>query len=312
MGLAAVALLACSHHEAPPTAPVVGVSVLRISLPVFVAAERGLFRKHGLDVTLRRYETAQPMLEEIVDERIDAGGFVAYPIVALASQNAPRPPLVATALIEDADHRLSYALARRGSALRFPRDARARSIGILPTVAYRKWLEAILHAAGVPAAEVRIVPIAPPLQAQALTSGGVDFLFTNDPAATAMIDAGVAEVVDDGPPCPRWLGSPFAFGTFAISRRLADRQPEVAARLVDAIDEAIAEVNRDPAAAAAAMLPYLRPEQRAAAAHYPASRYLPVAEAGPSVLDSELERELTLGILTRRPGVATWSPRSVR
>lgn len=304
--------VACAPKPAPRSAPVVGVSVLRISLPVFVAAEHGLFRKHGLDVTLRRYETAQPMLEEVIDGRIDAGGFVAYPIVTLASQNASRPPLVATALMEDADHRLSYALARHGSALRFPRDVRGKSIGILPTVAYRKWLEAILHAAGIAPDEVRIVPIAPALQAQVLAGGGVDFLFTNDPAATGMLVAGVADLVDDGPPCPRWLGSPFAFGTFALSRRLTEEQPEVAAALVAAIDDAIAEVNRDPAAAVAAMLPYLPPEERPAASHYPAAHYQSSTEAGPSVLDAELERELTLGILARRPGVATWSPRAVR
>lgn len=127
-----------------------------------------------------------------------------------------------------------------------------------------------------------------------------------------MLANGIADLVDDGPPCPRYLGSPFAFGTFALSHRLVEQQPEVAAALVAAIDDAIAEVNRDPAAAVAAMLPYLRPEERAAAAHYPPAHYQPSTEAGPFALDAELERELTLGILSKRPGVATWSPRGVR
>ena len=240
--------------------------------------------------------------------RRDAGGLLASPIVLLAARSARQPPVVVGSLVEDADHRLSYALARPGSGLRFPAGVRGKKIGILPTAAYQRWLDAILKSVGIAPGEGQVVPLAPPLQAQSLAAGGVDLLFTGDPMATAMLAAGVAEIVDDGPPCARHLEAPFRFGTFALSGKLARERPEAAARLVAALDEAIAEVRRDPAAARAALADHLRPEERAQAARYPDARYLTSTEAGPEELEAEIALEQSLGILSGRSPVTAWAP----
>ena len=97
--------------ETPPI--VVGWSALRISLPIFVADRDGLFEEHGVRVELRRYETAQPLVEELVDGRIDAGGYAALPIVLTVAARAEQRVRVATALVEDEAHPISYLLRRR-------------------------------------------------------------------------------------------------------------------------------------------------------------------------------------------------------
>jgi len=302
------ALAAC-NTPAPPHHVVVGVSRLRISLPVFLAADRGLFAAHGLDVDLRVYDTAQPLADDLYMGHVDAGGYVAYPIVFLASKDAAERPRVVTTLVEDADHRLSYGLARAGSPLRFPADAAGKRIGILPTVAYRRWLDALLQAAHVDPASVTVVPIQPALEAQALDSGDVDLLFTNDPMATAMIARGVARIADDGAPCARRLGDPFVFGTFLVGHELATGRPDDARRLVAALDDAIALMRRDRAAAPAAFAKYLRPEERAYADRYPPSRYLTSGETPPSTLADEVGRERALGIIDQPPLVDAWGSR---
>lgn len=296
---------ACTPHARPERVRV-GVSLLRISLPVFVAESRGLFRRRGLSVEVKTYETAQPLADEVTDGRLDAGGYVAWPIVFLAARRGQEPPRTATAIVEDAGHRLSYVLARRGSGLRFPHDVRGRRVGILPTVAYRKWLEAMLSAAGVELHDVTIIPVAPLLQRQMLASGGVDLLFTNDPMATAMLGGGVAEVADPEPACPRLLGDPFAFGTFALSARFVRERPAVARLLVEALDESIALVRADPPAARRDMLPFLRPQEQAWADQYPDTRYLASTETTEEEFQSEVLRELRLGILTEAPRVTPW------
>ena len=275
-----------------------GVSALRISLPLFLAAQRDLFTRHGLRVTLRTYPTAQPMVDDVTLGRIDAAGFAAWPIVLLASSRARVAPRAATALEEDEAHRVSYVLGPRGGRLRFPADAVGRRIGVLPTVAYRRWLPAVLRAAGVDPATVVVVPVEPALQAQTLARGGVDMMFTNDPMATAMIARGVAEVIDDGPPCATRLGSPFGFGTFVLAGAFAARSPGAAERLVDAVDEAILLARADPAAARAAMAPYLRPEERPFIDLYPPSRYRTSVEVRDPVT-AEIARARALGIVDR-------------
>jgi NitT/TauT family transport system substrate-binding protein len=267
---------------------VIGVSTLRISLPVFVAEQHGLFVKHGVEAEVRRFDTAQPLADELGAARIDAGGYVAFPI--LFRPGAPPPRVrVFTAIVEDAAHPLSYLLVKRGSGLRGVAALRGRRIGILPTVAYRRWLEAILRHDGLKPEDVSIVPIAPPLEVDALAGGGVDALFTGDPMATAALARGIAELATDTPDVPRVLGEPFLFGTFAVTEDFAQKYPAQARALADALDEAITMISTDPAVGTAAMQPYVRETERPFVDRYPAARYLRSREIGAAQLDRALE-----------------------
>jgi NitT/TauT family transport system substrate-binding protein len=267
---------------------VIGVSTLRISLPVFVAEQHGLFAKHGIDAEVRRYETAQPLADELGAGRIDAGGYVAFPI--LFGPGAPPPKVrVLTAVVEDRAHPLSYLLVKKGSGLRGVAALRGRRIGILPTAAYRRWLEAILMHDGLRPEDVTIVPLAPPMEADALAGGGVDALFTGDPMATAALARGLAEPATDTPDVPRVLGEPFLFGTFAVTENFAQKHPETARALAAALDEAIALIAADPAVGTAAMKPYVRENERPFVDRYPAARYLGSREITAAQLDRALE-----------------------
>ncbi len=265
----------------------IGVSALRISLPVFVAAERGLFSKRGVEVELRRYDTAQPLPDELAAGRIDAGGYVALPIL-FAPTAPPARVRIVTAVVEDAGHPLTWLLTKKGSSLRGTAALRGRKVGILPTIAYRTWLEAVLRHDGIGLDEVTILPVAPGLEIDALERGGVDFLFTGDPMATAAMARGVAEPATDTPDVPRVMGDPFLFGTFAVSEKLAIQRPETARAVRDALDEAISILAADPAAGPRAMMPYLRDTERSLADRYPPTRFLRSGDVAADVLQEAL------------------------
>jgi NitT/TauT family transport system substrate-binding protein len=279
---------ACSRSTAKGERIMIGVSTLRISLPVFVAAEQKLFAKHGLDVELRRFDTAQPLADELNAGRIDAGGYLAFPIVYGPGLPPPRVRVV-TAIVEDASHPISYFLVKKGSGLRGIASLEGRKVGILPTVAYRRWLEAVLRHDGVALDKVTILPVAPPLQIDSLTGGGVDALFTGDPMATAALARGVAEPLTDSPDVPRVLGDPFLFGTFAITEDFVSQHPAQARALRDALDEAIGMLTASPELGRAAMAPYVRESERPFIDHYPQARYLRSGEVTIAQLDRALE-----------------------
>ena len=281
-------MVACSKSATKGERIMIGVSTLRISLPVFVAAEQGLFAKHGLDVELRRFDTAQPLAVELAAGRIDAGGYLAFPILFDPSGPPPRVRVV-TAIVEDATHPISYFLVRKGSGLRGVASLAGRTIGILPTVAYRRWLEAILRHDGLALEKVTILPVAPPLEIDSLAGGGVDALFTGDPMATAALARGVAEPLTDSPDVPRVLGDPFLFGTFAITEDFVSKRPAQARALRDALDEAIGMLAESPEVGRAAMAPYVRESERPFIEHYPAARYLRSSEVSIAQLDRALE-----------------------
>lgn len=262
----------------------VGVSLLRISQPLFVAAERDLFAKHGLDVELVRFDTAQPMADELAAGRLDAAGYVAFPILF----GAPTPPKVrvVTAVVEDAAHPLSFLLVKKGLGPVGTAGLAGKKVGILPTLAYRKWLEAVLAHDGVK--DVAIMPIAPALQVDTLAGGGVDALFTGDPMATAAIARGVAELASKAPDVPRVLGDPFLFGTFAVSERAA--ATPAARSLARALDDAIGVLAADPGAGRAAMKSWVREPERAFVDRYPDTRYLASTALDAAALDGALTR----------------------
>jgi ABC-type nitrate/sulfonate/bicarbonate transport system substrate-binding protein len=119
-------------------------------------------------------------------------------------------------------------------------------------------------------------------------------------------------MADEGPPCAHSLGDPFAFGTFALAGTFAERSPELASRLVAALDEAIAVVRANPGPARHAMVPFLREEERPYVDRYPDSRYEDARTAGSAWLSAEIERERQLGILDREPLVRAWQPTVTR
>lgn len=271
----------------------VGVSLLRISQPVFVAAERGIFAAHGLDVELKRFDTAQPLADELAAGRLDAAGYVAFPIL-FSREGKPPPVRVATAIVEDDAHPLSYLLVKKDSAIDSLEALKGKNVGILPTIAYRRWLAAILEKHGLAVGDVTITPLAPPLQVDTLAGGGVDVLFTGDPMATAAIARDVARPLVAGAEVPRALGSPFLFGTFALAEPLAKSRPKVAEALVASLDEAIALIAKDGQVGRDAMVKYVREPERSFVARYPPTSYLASTAIDGAALDAALARETTV------------------
>lgn len=317
--LAPVLLLACGvgckrdEPELPAPAPApaelsIGYSRLRISLPLFVAQERGLFARHGLRVKLVQYDTAQPLLQALVEGKLDLGGYTALPISYAGMLRSGARLLFLTAMVEDREHPVSYLLRRKPAAgaapaIRSVRDLEGKTVGILPTIAYQAWLEALLDASGVPRGSVKIQQLEPMMQGSTLAAGGVDALYTNDPAATAAIVAGVAEPVPGATALPEVLGEPLLFGSFNVRKEWADAHPAELRKLAAALDEAIDHVNQHPAEAQADLKPYLPDAFKPHIGAYPPARYLTTAAAQDQDFQRLAARYQAIGLLDRAPAL---------
>ena len=277
----------------------VGYSKLRISLPVFIAESKGYFKEAGIKVCLQPYDTAQPLMQAMAEGKVDAGGYTALPITFAAMQRSGKKLRFASAMLEDKDHRVSYLLVEKNSKLTKITDLRGKRIGILPTVAYQKWLEAILREAGVDASSVTIQQIEPTLQAQALKGGGIDALFTNDPVATAASSAGVARLLNANVEVPSVFGSPFLFGSFNIRDDWAGQNPEKVAQLVTALNRAIAYVNAEPAQAKQLMMPFLAKPFQGHILKYPDALYLATPQTTQAMFDRAVAISIEEGILAK-------------
>ena len=284
------------------TALKIGYSRLRISLPIFVAQEKGIFAKHGIDAQLQVYDTAQPMMQALVEGKLDIAGYTALPITYTAMQRSEKKLYFLTTMIEDQEHRISYLLRRKPAPGQKPTiktiaDLKGKKIGILPTIAYKSWLTIILKANGVNPNSVTIQQIAPTEQVMTLKSGGVDALFTNDPAATAGILTGAAELITNVVECPKYIENPFPFGSFNVSKGWADRNPEEFQKLAAALDEAVEFINANPKEAQQSMLPYLPDKFKKQVGKYPDARYWTTKESKEEVYNRLGKKYQQQGIL---------------
>jgi ABC-type nitrate/sulfonate/bicarbonate transport system substrate-binding protein len=259
----------------------IGYSALGVSLPLFVAHRTGLFADHGLQVKMRGYPTAHPLVESIMDDGVPCGGFVAFPI-SLHRHARTRPLHYACAVVEDLDNPISFLLVRKGSGIRSIEDLVGRRVGVLPTKAYREWLKALLARSRLGYHQVKLdktckcmetcatgnVPIEqmvsvhdvlPRETAAALRSGRVDAIFTNDPGVTDAVRSGVADIFGDRPILPSLLGSPFLFGSFVLDSDFVADRPDEARRIIAALDEGVRVCQQDPAEARRVAGAYLPP-----------------------------------------------------
>lgn len=228
---------------------VIGYPNLRIALPVIVAYDKGYFEDEGLNVVLKPYQTAQPMMDALVSGKINLGGFCALPITFGAMARSKTDLLFLGGMYEDDSHPISVLLVKDKTTIKDIKDLKGRKVGILPTRAYEVWLQGILESNNVDPKDVIIRQIKPNLQADALNGGSVDALFTNDPAATITIAKGYGvELTKEAlvPKSTKML--PFYFGSFNVRKDYADKNPEIVKKVSRALDRASKFVNENPEA----------------------------------------------------------------
>ena len=246
----AIAYFLLTKEEKPiisNTEITIGYPTLRIALPVLVAYDKGYFKDEGLDVTLKSYQTAQPMMDALVSGKIKLGGFCALPITFGAMARSKTDLLFLGGMYEDDNHPISVLLVKDTTVIKNVQDLKGKKIGILPTRAYEVWLQGILESEGIDPKDVIIRQVKPNLQADALNNGSVDALFTNDPAATITMAKGYGMELTKEALVPKSTKmSPFYFGSFNVRKDFADENPDIVKKVSKALDRASKFINNNP------------------------------------------------------------------
>ena len=278
----------------------IGYSALRISLPIFVAMERGYFEEQGLDVALERFDTAQPLMQALVAGTVDMAGYTALPITYTSMLRANKSLYFVTAMMEDNAHPISILLVKKNETeIGEISDLKGKKIGVLPTVAYQKWMRLILSKNGIADGEASIVPIDPMMESSALASGQIDALFTNDPVATSAVQAGIAKPLRNGSVVPEYLGEPYMFGSFNLRKEYADANPTIAAKMAKALDKAVNFINENPTEAKLDMKKYVQESQKQYVEKYPDALYLPTANVSSLMIERNKKQMVEYGIIDR-------------
>ena len=250
-----------------------GVSELRISTPVYVALSEGYFEEQGLDISLKYFDTAQPLMAALISGDISAGGYIANPIILKGMEKSQKQFHILSSLVEDTQHPVSILLIDKDKQINSIAELKGKTIGILPTAAYRIWLEQILTKNGLTVDDVVIKNVAPTFTITEFTNNGIDAAFTNDPAATAAVVANVATPFSNESLIAKNLWEPYYFGSFLVSPKLKEDSPEIAKKMVLAINKAITFIEKNPEKVQEILKNSLPLEQSKLVDSFPKSKY---------------------------------------
>jgi NitT/TauT family transport system substrate-binding protein/sulfonate transport system substrate-binding protein len=153
-------------------------------LPMFVGVEKGLFKKHGIDLRLKVVNTGTDMVSAMTKREVQIGDMSVTTF--LKARHAGSPFLVVGMIMNDAttafaDNPLAI-VARKGSGITRVEDLKGKRVGLAKEQTSDEYLKMVLARRGMKYEEIDIQNImAPPALGPALAEGKVDAIVSWEP-----------------------------------------------------------------------------------------------------------------------------------
>ena len=216
-----------------------------VSLPLYVALQRGFFHDAGLDVAIEDCIGGQRCLRRLVDGKADVATSSEMPLVLRSFE---RGDLAAIATITNASDNLKL-IARKASGVVHGEQLEGKRIGVINGTAAQYLLETHLLAVGVDPRKVTMVPMQPEEVNAALRAARVDAAAVWEPYGYEALHG------DDAP----GVRLPLAGGYIETYNLVADRalfgvRDATLVRLLRAVERAEGFIQSDPAEAQAILM----------------------------------------------------------
>jgi NitT/TauT family transport system substrate-binding protein len=165
--------------------------------PLFVAKDKGLFDKHGLDATLTRIQIAPNVGPAIISGDLQIGMGTGPNLLHAAEGGLPLVAIAGASRMKKGNP-IAGLIGRTGFAFKSPADLRGKKIGspglnTMLTELCEKWL----HDNGIARDQVTLVEVIFPQQHDMLKSGNIDAVITIEPFRTRMLSDGTGYKIAD-------------------------------------------------------------------------------------------------------------------
>ena len=212
----------------------------------FIAKERGLFEKHGLDVTLQLIPVSPNVPGAVISGSVQVGG-ATPPVFLQAVDSGLDLVAIAGGGVYDNGSRALGLVARSGVGINTAQDLIGKKVGVPGFGAaihllVKRWLTD----KGVDPKKVTFIEVAIPQMPDVLKGGSVDAVATAEPFVTRIVQAQIGSVV---PAFGNDLPNGFATVLYISSRQWATTHGAAVQAFRAAIGEAIvwAQANKTQA-----------------------------------------------------------------
>jgi NitT/TauT family transport system substrate-binding protein len=226
--------------------------VVAVWLPImqttayYVALEEKLFEKACIEIVSQKLEAPNQIIDALVANRADFGPpGAAAGIAMLAESKFPgtfkvfglQGGGIKVNLINDG------LIVKKGSTIKTFADLKGKKLGHIPGIQWRTISRHMVRSAGLdPTTDVTLMDLAVGMQMPAVVGGSVDATLSLEPVGSIAVASGQAERAMTNP-VSMVISDPFYSGVSLLTGKFLSERPQVARKVVEALDEATRMAN---------------------------------------------------------------------
>jgi ABC-type nitrate/sulfonate/bicarbonate transport system substrate-binding protein len=222
-------------------------------LPAWVAKDKGIFARHGLDVTLTPIQNLS-LLPGTVGRQFELAASTPPDLIKAVASGLD-VVAVAGEAVETKDNPTTHVIVRADSAIRTAQDLKGKviaapTLGAIIHVSVLHWLKKN----GVDPASVRAIEVPFPSMGDQLKAGNVDAVESLQPFAGQLMAAGNVSITDP----LLSVGDEVIFPFWISQGEWARKNPAVIKAWIAALEEAKTFMDKNPAETRAVLAAYSR------------------------------------------------------
>lgn len=150
---------------------------------IYLADSQGFFKKHGVDVVIRVYESGPPAVDDLIADKIDIVPPAEF-VFVLQTFKHPDLRIPATICVSS-DHDL---VVRKDRGLARPQDLKGKTVAVTRGSSSEFFFYNYLIFNRIPAGSVRLVNLTPSEMVKAMADGTIDAALTWPPGTIQMAE----------------------------------------------------------------------------------------------------------------------------
>jgi NitT/TauT family transport system substrate-binding protein len=235
----------------------IGYLNIVMSLPTFVAQEKGMFEKEGINVESILFQSGTDIMDALIAGRIDCIASNAITAYWFAAQAAPdRFKIFLTYGTPSLENPSFVAIVKKDSPLKELKDLKGKKVGTYPGASSLALARAIIRTQMDPEGVI-FTELPPPNLISALAAGQIDCFFAPEPMGMMARSQGVGRDLVKEPLGLFGLTKGFPGAGFAFSAQFLKENPRRAKKIKAVYDKAVDLIEKDKNAFRPLLVKYL-------------------------------------------------------
>lgn len=223
----------------------IGYLNITASLPLFIAEEKGFFNDEGITIESIPLATSNQLVDGLLTDNLHCFVEAAAVPVFLAEQKSPGKIKIFAASEITNESPFDALIVDDSSSIKNLKDLEDKKIGVFPGTTATAFLKDFLIDSGVNTQNIVFTPIPPQSQLAALKSGSIDALHSYEPTTTIAVLKSNCRVLFSSVYAK--MLSPNPQGVACISEAFLKQHPELAKKVVTALERAMRFMKENPA-----------------------------------------------------------------